>query len=234
MVRVFWTLDEKLKLIEEVKKQFNQFPEASTLHLTQRAIPLALPKERRRELTGTQQVEWIDVERKKWLDPRSKPEDNYMPIKDRPIFVEELPEKPDVIQLLTDLFADAMTKVVAEAIAKARERLDLPVVDIPQHVAEKKQLKKVTVYGLFANQEKEVRKVVGSCFELRFIKDVSQAKMVSAAQWADHFVVMTKFVSHDYEAVKKYKNLVHCNGGVSSLISLLEDIYLGEPTKPSV
>lgn len=236
--KVFWTLEEKLKLLEEVQKQFNQHPEESTLNLTQKAIPLALPKDRRRELTGTKQVDWIEAERKKWPDPRFKPTepqpDEYVPIKDRPIFVAELPEKPKLVELLSDILADTMVQVFAEAIAKARERLDLPIVEHHQEPCKKEPLKKVAIYGLFSNQEKEVRRKLDGLLDMRFIKYVSQAKMVSSAQWADHFVLMTKFVSHDYEAVKKYKNLKYCNGGVSSLINLLEGIYLGDAAEPSV
>jgi len=162
--------------------------------------------------------------------------DKYVPIKDRPIFVEELPPeppKPDIMSTLSDMLADVIVKVFAEAIVKARARLDLPIVEeCNDRQPEHKHLKNVAVYGLFSNQQKEVRKKLDGLLNLRFVKDVSQDKMISAAQWADHFVLMTKFVSHDYEAIKKYKNIVYCNGGVSSLISQLEDIYLGDTTKP--
>lgn len=79
-----------------------------------------------------------------------------------------------------------------------------------------------------AIQVKEIRKQFDGCFELRFVKDVNQYKRVSAAQWADKFILMTKFISHDYEAIKKYKTIDYCNGAVSSLVTLLEEEYLKE------
>ena len=39
---------------------------------------------------------------------------------------------------------------------------------------------------------------------------------------------MTKFVSHDYEAVKKYGNMRYVNGAASSLITELEEMYLAD------
>jgi hypothetical protein len=224
-----WSNKERTDLLLEVKRQHEKHPTMRTLDLVRIAQKIALPSSRRRELTGTQQVEWIDEERDKWIAA----EKNYVPIAERPIFVEELPPptpKQDWKELLSDMLADAMVQIFAEAIVKARQRLDLPVVDIQphHHEPEKKHLKKIAVYGLIPTQEKDVRKALDGCFEFRFLKDVNQHKLVSAAQWADSFYVMTKFVSHDYEAVKKYKNVIYSNGAASALIADLEAKYLEE------
>lgn len=231
MARIQWSHRERELVVEEVKKQWFRHPTMRTLDLVRMAQKIALPSARRRELQGSHNVSWVEPIRLDW----EKNREQYVPIQERPIFVEELPPtpvKPDLMAQLVELLSDAMVQVVAEAIVAARAKLDLPVVDIQPSstypAAPCKKLRKIAVYGLFSNQVGDIRSQFKDCFEFRFVKDVSQAKMISAAQWADHFIVMTKFVSHDYEAVKKYGNIRYVNGAASSLIAELEEMYLAD------
>lgn len=230
MARIQWSHQERELVLEQVKKEWLKHPTMRTLDLVRMAQKIALPSDRRRELQGLHNVSWIEPIRLGW----EKNRDNYVPIQDRPIFVEELPPtpvKPDLMAQLVELLSDAMVQLVAEAIVAARAKLDLPVVDMQPPTSPSapcKKLKKITVYGLFSNQVHEVREQFKDCFEFRFLKDASNQKMLSAAQWADHFIVMTKFVSHDYGFLKKFGNIRYVNGASSSLITELEGLYLAD------
>lgn len=231
MKRIQWSHQERELLIQEVKKQFTQHPTMRTIDLVRMAQKISLPSDRRRDIQGIHNIAWIEAIRLGWdKDVKKNP----------PIVVEELPPvvtpKPDLMAQLVELLSDAMVQVVAEAIVAARAKLDLPVVDIPipVEVVSKppcKTVKKIAVYGLFSNQVGEVRTLFKDCFEFRFLKDVSNHKMESAAQWADMFIVMTKFVSHDYAFLKKYGNIRYVNGAASSLIAELEGVYLADCEK---
>lgn len=227
MDKIRWTDHEREILLQQVKKEHIRHPNMPTLDVVRMAQHVVIDANRRRNLTGIHHVKWVQKIRDGWA------KENYVPIKDRPIFVEELPPippKPDIIAQLTELLSDAIVKLIAEAVVVARAKLDLPVVNLPPIKVQpsSKILKKIAVYGLFSNQVSEVRTQFRECFEFRFLKDVSQDKMLSGARWADIFIVMTKFVSHDYEALKKFGNIKYVNGASSSLITELEEIYLGD------
>ena len=191
MTRIQWSHQERELILEQVKKEWLRHPTMRTLDLVRMAQKVALPSDRRRELQGSHNVSWIEPIRLGW----EKNREQYVPIQGRPIFVEELPPptpvKPDLMKQLVELLSDAMVQVVAEAIVAARAKLDLPVVDIqspPEIVSSStypaapcKKLRKIAVYGLFSNQVGDIRSQFKDCFEFRFVKDVSQAKMVSAA-----------------------------------------------------
>lgn len=228
MNKIRWADHEREALLQQVKKEHLRHPNMPTLDIVRMAQNVVIDANRRRKLNGTHQVEWIQQIRNTWS------KESYVPIKDRPIFIAELPPippKPDLITQLIELISDAIVQVVADAVIVARAKLDLPVVDIQPAFVSKpsaKILKKIAVYGLFSNQVTEVRTQFRECFEFRFLKDVSQDKMLSGARWADIFIVMTKFVSHDYEALKKFGNIKYVNGASSSLMTELEEIYLAD------
>lgn len=228
MKKIRWSDLERELLLEHVEKERAKHPTMSTLDLVRMAQKIALPSDRRRDLTGIQQVGWVQHH----LDHMVK---NYVPISERPIFIEELPQvtpKPDLMTQLVGLLSDAMVQVIAEAIIATREKLDLPTVVIPvipakmvkDNISDAK-IKKIAIYGLFSNQVSMIRAKFRGCFEFRILKDVSNDKLDSAAQWADHFIIMTKFVSHDYNFLKKYGNIIYNNGASSSLSTMLEDMY---------
>ena len=233
MVKIRWTEVERALLLEQVKKEWRRHPTMNTLDLVRMGQKIALPSDRRRTLMGTGQVGWVQ----RTIDQWNLNGEQYVPNQPKEL-PPPTPVKPDIMVQLVELLSDAMVQVVAEAIVAARGKLDLPVVDIQSPpeivssstypVAPCKKLRKIAVYGLFSNQVGDIRSQFKDCFEFRFVKDVSQAKMISAAQWADHFIVMTKFVSHDYEAVKKYGNIRYVNGAASSLITELEEMYLAD------
>ena len=223
-----WSNKERTDLLLEVKRQHEKHPTMRTLDLVRMAQKIALPSSRRRELTGTQQVEWIDIERSTWIAA----EKNYVPIAERPIFVEELPPPPpkqDWKDLLVEFLSDAMVQVVAEAVARAREKLDLPIV--AKEPPKKDRLKRVAIYGLLPAQAKHIEGTFKGCYEFRFLTSAAKnISLKSAADWADEFIIMTKFVSHDYDVIARRSNVRFNNGAASALITELERQYLeGKP-----
>ena len=67
MAKIRWSDEERNLLLEEVKRQHIQHPYKTTLDLVRQAQRLALPSERRRVLTGTDQVEWVEKRRQVWV-----------------------------------------------------------------------------------------------------------------------------------------------------------------------
>lgn len=221
MTKICWSMLERQLVLEEVKRQFIKHPTMSALDLTRMAQKIALPSDRRRELTGTQQVEWIRQEIEKL--------DQHSTIKDRPISVHELPEtpKPDLQSLLVEALTDLIYDIVKEVTTNVKQRLKEDNKNYGSYTeAVDKNLKKIAVYGLMKPQQAEVENHFKGCFEFRFIKDVSQKQLVTAARWADHFIIVTKFVSHDYDAIRHFKNIRFITGAASAIITELENIYV--------
>lgn len=229
MSKIRWSNEERSALLGEVKRQHATHPNMRTLDLLRMAQNTVLPDDRKRFITGNDQVAWVQKERDKWIIEAYRPKLAEETVPELPQTKDVELSKSDLMSQLVELLSDAMVQVVAEAVVRARQKLDLPCIDIqPQEVPVKPQLKNIVVYGLIKSQEQQVRKELNGCYNLRFLKDVSQDKLVSGAQWADYVFIMTKFVSHDYEAIKKYKNMRYVSGGVTDLINKLETMYLEE------
>jgi hypothetical protein len=218
VTKIRWTFREREALLKEVREQFFKHPNMPTIELIRMSQKLALPTNRRREITSVQQVAWIEEELDFLAKNQREPE---------PIPLKEEPVKPDLKSLLVELLSDAMVQMVAEAIVRARQKLDLPL-EVVKPQSDKPKLKKIAVYGLLPAQQNEVREALSGCYEFRFLKDAPQEKLVSAAKWADKFIIMTKFVSHDYGAIRKFGNIVYESGATSNLITSLEHMYVAD------
>ena len=256
MLKIRWSDEERRLLLKEVQRQHFIHPTMRTLDLVRMSQNIVFKADRRRDLKGNDHVIWVQKERDDWiieagpkrfekraqLEPQGLRKEEQGP---QPPSAEEFPKQtatqPDWKFALVEFLSDAMVQVVAEAIVRAREKLDLPIVQQPAEIVKSsnyaaapikhvctKPLKKIAVYGLFSNQEQVVRNAVKGCFEFRFLKDVSQNKLTAGAQWADVMFIMTKFVSHDYEAIKRFGNIRYINGASSALIAELENLYLAE------
>ena len=77
---------------------------------------------------------------------------------------------------------------------------------------------KVTIIGLLPQQANTIRSIYDDKLDLKFIEvDTSTIKIRSTAESSDQVVLMTKFISHEIRNALRKHDLVHCNGGVSSL-----------------
>lgn len=225
-----WNEEEREKLLLEVFNLHDSWPYYSALELVRRAQITVLPSDRRREITGTQQVEWVQKKLDKYIQDKNRcPPVTTSHESPKAVAVEKPELKELLVQLLIELGTDILKEVVAGVTANLKtQQHTVESISAVTQPHTKKQLKKVTVYGLIPSQINAIRTQFKDCFEFRFLKDVSPKQLVAGAGWADVFILMTKFISHDYEAIKRYKNIDYCNGGVSELTMMLEDMYVKE------
>lgn len=84
---------------------------------------------------------------------------------------------------------------------------------------------KITIVGLLPRQANTIRSLYEGELDLRFVEvDTSTAKMVATAESSDQVVLMTKFIPHGVQTALREHDLVYCNGGVSSLKLILDDL----------
>lgn len=207
-----WTNEERLKMIEQFSKIYNpSYPVLETVRDAQREV---LPLERRRVLRSVQEVKWlIDAAKsKKTLPPVIKP-----PVE----------TKPDLKELITELLTGIIKDIVKEVITNVKHELKVDNKNYGEYDPEEKgHLRRVAVYGLLPQQEQSILSDFDGCFDFRFIKDVSQKRLIQTAAWADKFIIVTKFVSHDYDAIRKLPNIQFITGASSNLKTVLENYYV--------
>lgn len=226
MAKIRWTIQEREMILGEVMRQRGKHPTMPVLDLVRMAQKITLTADRRRELKGNDQVKWVveEITSKKLADLNPPPYSEPEPEPEPEAVPSPIPDLQTLLKVsLKDFLKSLILEVVRETLTEVKEELNIPV-----QKAEKHQLKRIAVYGLFSTQVHAVRTKFKDCFEFRFLKDVSQKQLVSAAQWADHFIIMTKFVSHDYGAIRAYSNVEFLTGAASALDERLERIYLEE------
>lgn len=235
--KIRWTDAERELLRKECLRMFTTSSELTTLELVRRAQRTALPSERRRDLTGVQQVSWIQNLRDEFLKrPSEEPAV-------REVHIPELP-KPDPMAMLKSMLSDMLFEALTDVIADVRmrvdqaldtrlPRLDLPPVDSYKH---KKKLKRVFVYGLRKDVSDQVEKKLSGCYDFRCMDHAHVDKIRSAVEWADggHIYLMTNFIGHSEQDVIKDtarrlgKTTNYVTGTVTALVHALEDKYLEE------
>jgi hypothetical protein len=226
MVKIRWSETERAALLVEVKRQHIQHPYHTTLELVRRAQQLALSSDRRRDLTRTQQVDWVDAHRQKWIRDGA--------VKEAPVPQQEVPVRSASQQSVTDVLSDMLSSMLVEiwqdAIAKFKQQVvELePVVE--QRKPHQKRLKRVFIYGLRPDVAAEVVKRMIGCFEFRCLDNSTPARIGAACEWADYTYLMIDFVSHsDQEIMKKHcKNVLLTRGAQSHLLQELEEKYLAQ------
>lgn len=83
---------------------------------------------------------------------------------------------------------------------------------------------KIAIIGLMPPQESKIRDLFEDRFDLTFISS-SERRIAPAVEHSDKVVVMTKFVSHEVQgAVRGHPGLLYSNGGVSSLLRVLDGL----------
>jgi len=182
-------------------------------------------------------------------EPPDLPE--YVQIKDRVIFVEELAQPPEPVGTLTD-FADALAQAIAQhVVSRVKGHLETQLRNIlPPSVAnpapisieqltsrvlkvEDTKPKKPTVLiaGLLPSQAGIIDTEFRDVFDLRFyMVDDSLKHLAAMAKHVDHVFTFTSKVSHAVEEVMIGKgHKVHrCSGGMTMLKDSLLKLYMGE------
>lgn len=85
---------------------------------------------------------------------------------------------------------------------------------------------KISIIGLMPGQTHGIQKDYGTEFDLRFIgTDTAPARVQSIASSSDYAILMTKFIPHDVQsALRKHDGLLFCNGGVSAVKHMLDEL----------
>lgn len=85
---------------------------------------------------------------------------------------------------------------------------------------------KVSIVGLMPGQTHGIKSDYGSAIDLRFIEtDTAPSRVQSIASSSDHVILMTRFIPHDVQnALRKHDGLLFCNGGISAVKLMLDDI----------
>lgn len=86
---------------------------------------------------------------------------------------------------------------------------------------------RVLVIGPQADQQNAITRAMENVMDIRYISSDEGAKLIkNQLNFAQHVVAMTSKMNHaHYEAIKGHPNLHHVNGGSSSIIAKLEEIY---------
>ena len=229
MAKIRWSDEERDTLLEEVKRQHIQHPHNSTLDLVRQAQRLALPSDRRRVLTGTDQVAWVEKRRQVWIKELAA-----APVVLPPVVRVEVPPPPTPVPektTLKDVLSDLLSEMLAEVWQETLVKFKQQVAEVQQPVERRAQgprLKRVFVYGLRQDVAAEVTKRLSGLFEFRCLDHSSPASIRAACDWADYIYVMIDFIGHsDQEIIKKNrKNVFLTRGTQSSLIRELEEKYL--------
>lgn len=233
--KVFWTEEERQAVYKEVVRLKSsvdnmKWPPASLLELVRQAQLKILPKHRHKVIRTSTNVREIQA----MLDNKPSTVKITSPREELPVIdLPEIKESINLRQELVDLLVTVGTDIIKDVVAGIKKNLTQEFNGQVNIVTEKVKapLMKIAVYGLLPTQTHSIRDQFKGCFEFRFLKDVNQAQLLSAVKWADKFILMTKFISHDYGAIRKYSNISYINGGVSDLCNELTRIYVaGEST----
>ena len=210
-----WTDEEREMLVTEALKIHTSWPHYSELELIRRAQFL-LPNERRRTFDGNHQIKWFS-ELLKQAKASAKA------FKEPQKIIEEV--KPDLKQMIVGLLTELGTDILKEVVSNIKNNIKNEPFYTEQESEPAERLYKVFIYGLLPNQANIVRTQFKDCLDFRFLKNGTSKQLISGAKWADKIVLMTKFISHDYDAIKKY-DIAYCDGGVTELTNILEGMYL--------
>lgn len=110
-----WNEEEREKLLQEVFKLYDSWPHYSALELVRRAQKIVLPFDRRREITGTQQVDWVQKKLDKRIQQRSVTSEQTTEV--------SLPKKPELKELLIELLVELGTDILKEVIVGVKANL---------------------------------------------------------------------------------------------------------------
>jgi len=226
MTKIRWSDEERNLLLEEVKRQHIQHPYNSTLDLVRQAQRLALPSDRRRGLSLSAQVEWVEKRRQVWIKELATQPIQQVKFEVPPPPIP-VPEKITLKDVLSDLLSEMLVEVWQETLVKFKQQV-AEVQPPVEHRAKQPRLKRVFIYGLRQDVANEVTKRMTDLFTFRCLDHASPASIRANCDWADYIYLMIDFVGHsDQEIIKKNrKNVFLTRGTQSSLIRELEEKYL--------
>lgn len=176
---------------------------------------------------------------------------NYVPIKDRAIFVEEQAQPAPPEGTLTD-FADELARAIAQhVVSRVKQHLETQLQAIlppqkadptPISIEEltarvsgtapcKAKAETVLIAGLLPSQAGIIDTEFSDVFDLRFYMIGQSLKQLAAmAANVDHVFTFTSKVSHAVEEVMvgKGHKIHRCSGGMTMLKDQLLKLYMGE------
>lgn len=225
MSKIRWSDKERSLIAEEATRLFDVFPHLRTIEIARKAQRI-LPSDRHRDITGTQQVEWIQNIRDKHT--------SAVVVEKPVVVVESTPtpvEKPDIKKLVVDAISEVLVDILKDVIIQVKAELKPASIAepvVPKQHSHKHKLKKIFVYGLRQDVADSVHKRLKDCYEFRFLDHANPDKIRAAVDWADETCLMIDFVSHsDQDIIKKRSKDVNLvRGTLSGLVSLLEEKYI--------
>lgn len=240
MKRIRWTEEERADIYErlvEVYAEGKRTDPSSILQLAQRVLPI----ERRRKIYSSMVYNLRDWMHQAKMEAYTRARDRKLTevaLANKPVTEQPAPQpvELDISQLFEKLFDQLAKRVASEVAATLSERLSAlektykntqPVAEVnPVAVATpqptKSRRKRITVVGLKGQQVTTIEQKYQDIDFTFFTSEDAQSRSLVEA---DHTILMTKFINHAvYGKYRHVPNMKHCNGGVSDLCTMINNI----------
>ena len=244
-MRVFWTEEEKQKLVELVFTMRQNDLESSLLAIVNRAQE-QLPAERRRTIPSIKAIDWLPIELKKRMDAvknrAAMSERAAQSARDSKSHQIELQEKLQNLVEVTKnktLETTPVENLALELLARMLgpmeeirrqlsgfERRIARLEEQPEPVAAEKRILRILLVGLLPDQVNNVRARFREAVDVRALDKDDPCRGIPVV---DAAVLNTKFISHSMQqdiqrAYNGHGKVFFVNGGLSAVIERIEKL----------